>query len=537
MLKQKQLKFKFILFTLALLLPFFALLQYKAHVLREINHKESLDNKSQQLSEKLHRMVFSPAMDSARKLTQKPEIVRSLEQKAINAQQLLLPILETTRDILDADIIYLMNPQGTVIASTTYDEKREKTLLGLNYAFRPYFFQAMKNQRVIYPAVGVTTFERGIYFSYPIQSAAKAVEGVLCVKINMKKIDSLIAEKKPLLTFLVTREGIIFSSSNPERLFHHVYPLDHQIKDQIQNSLQFSGKTLKPLESYLEGAALPILDGLPYSLSKLSLPQTDWQLITLAPQSLYSSLNKEQENLFYLVSILLSVMVLIISYLYYNILERRRAEKKLKSSLDEKNLLIKEIHHRVKNNFQIINGLLFLQSRHIEDPEILKIFQESQDRIHSMTLIHEKLYQSENLQGVHFKHYLESLVKDLLKTYIIDKNKDIRIQLEIEDLTLPPDIAIPCGLLINELITNSIKYAFAGQNNGEIKLKLSLLKNQMLSLIVQDNGSGIPGDIELETSTTLGFSLINSFASKLGAELKLSREKGTTYEFTFPFTK
>lgn len=537
MFKQKQLKWKFVLFTLVLLLSLFSILQYKAQVLKKVNHTESLEAKAQKLAERLHRMVFSPVMDSAKKLAQRPEITKSIAQRTSNAQTLLLPILETARDILDADIIYVMNARGSVIASTTYDEKKEKTLLGLNYAFRPYFFEALKGQKVIYPAAGVTTHERGIYFSFPVHSSADIIQGVLTVKINMKKIDTIIIEKEPLTTFLVTREGIIFSSSSPQRLFQHVYPLSDQIKDQIQNSLQFSGHTLKPFVPYLNLSPLPPLEGQSYSLSKLTLPQTDWELISLAPLDSFHSLNKEQENLFYLVSILLSILVFIISFLYYNIQERHRAEKKLKSSLDEKNLLIKEIHHRVKNNFQIINGLLFLQSRHIEDPEIQKIFQESQDRIHSMTLIHEKLYQSENLQGVHFKHYLENLVKDLLKTYIIDKNKDIRIHLEIEDLTLSPDIAIPCGLLINELITNSIKYAFTGQNKGEIDLKLSLLKNEMLCLSVKDNGSGIPQDIELETSTTLGFSLINSFASKLGAELKLSREQGTSYEFTFPLTE
>lgn len=170
-------------------------------------------------------------------------------------------------------------------------------------------------------------------------------------------------------------------------------------------------------------------------------------------------------------------------------LARRRAEEQIKASLAEKEALLKEIHHRVKNNLQIISSLLNLQAEYLQDNQAIEIFKDSQNRIESMALIHEKLYQSKDLAKIEISGYIQDLVTNLFSSYQVNSDA-ITLNINIEDILLSIDTAIPCGLIINELVTNSLKHAFPSNKTGEIRIDLCSSPNNKFLLIVSDNGIG-----------------------------------------------
>ncbi|MCJ7813450.1 response regulator [bacterium] len=173
-------------------------------------------------------------------------------------------------------------------------------------------------------------------------------------------------------------------------------------------------------------------------------------------------------------------------------IERKRAEEKIKASLQEKELLLKEIHHRVKNNLQVITSLLHLQSYHIKDPKTLEMFKESQDRVRSMALVHEKLYRSPDLAKIDFAQYIKSLTHGLYRSYSIDP-KQIELKSKVEDVFLSIDMAVPCGLIVNELVSNSLKHGFPPQWEGKGRIGIVLRRkgDDQIELIVKDNGIGM----------------------------------------------
>ena len=215
-----------------------------------------------------------------------------------------------------------------------------------------------------------------------------------------------------------------------------------------------------------------------------------------------------------------------------DITQRKIAEKKIKESLEEKEVLLKEIHHRVKNNLQIIYSLLNLQTEYVEGEESLNVLKESQNRVKSMAMVHERLYQSPNLKDINFKEYVENLITDLFYSYGIEKGT-IEMQFNLEDLKIDIDTAIPCGLIINELVTNSLKYAFP-QGKGILKVELVQVSDY-IKLVVADNGIGLPSDIDLENTETLGLKMVNNLIYQLDGTLELNRNHGT--EFIIKFRK
>ncbi len=218
--------------------------------------------------------------------------------------------------------------------------------------------------------------------------------------------------------------------------------------------------------------------------------------------------------------------------IYRDITARKRTDAKLKASLKEKELLLKEIHHRVKNNLQVISSLLFLQSQHIKGKKNIEMFQESQNRVKSMALIHEKLYQSLDLARINFREYINSLVNGLFRSYRASLGQ-ISLNLDIEDVALGIDNAIPCGLIINELVSNALKYAFPNEKEGEIKVGLRSLNKKDLELCVSDNGVGMPKDLDIKQTKSLGLHLVSILAEdQLHGEIKLNREKGTEFRIT-----
>ena len=213
---------------------------------------------------------------------------------------------------------------------------------------------------------------------------------------------------------------------------------------------------------------------------------------------------------------------------------RKQAEEQIRASLQEKEMLLKEIHHRVKNNFQVIASLLHLQSRYIQDKTALNVFKESQDRIRSMALVHERLYQSKNLAKVDLNGYIEMLAKGLFRSYGADP-KRISLITEVRDIALGIDIAIPCGLIVNELVSNSLKYGFpeGWKGKGEIRIALSQ-KNGFIDLVVSDNGVGLPEGLDIRNTESLGLRLVALLAEdQLQGKMTLGKKKGTQFHIQF----
>ena len=215
-----------------------------------------------------------------------------------------------------------------------------------------------------------------------------------------------------------------------------------------------------------------------------------------------------------------------------DITEHKKADEKIESSLREKELLLKEVHHRVKNNMQIISSMLKLQSGYISDEKALKLFKDSQHRVKSMALIHEKLYQSENFEQVDFKHYTQLLINYLVRSYNININR-IKLRVEMEGVNFDITKAIPCGLIINELVSNSFKYAFPDDKEGEIGISIEYLKNEYI-FIVQDNGIGFPPDIDFRNTDSLGMQLVIALTDQLHGKMELLRKEGTIFKINFP---
>ena len=213
--------------------------------------------------------------------------------------------------------------------------------------------------------------------------------------------------------------------------------------------------------------------------------------------------------------------------------ERKWAEEKLKTSLAEKEVLLKEVHHRVKNNLQVISSLLHLQSRQIKDPEALGMFLESQYRVRAMALVHERLYQSEDLSGVNAAEYFRDLASYLHRSYA-SASGQVSLKVDVDPISLGIDVAIPCGLIISELVSNALKHAFPDDRQGQILVQLHLVQGGRCILVVSDDGIGLPEGLDLETTESLGLHLVNRLVAQIEGSIELDRSGGTTHKVTFP---
>jgi PAS domain S-box-containing protein len=220
-----------------------------------------------------------------------------------------------------------------------------------------------------------------------------------------------------------------------------------------------------------------------------------------------------------------------------DITERKRAEEQTRSSLLEKETLLQEIHHRIKNNMQVISSLLSLQSKYIKDKKDIELFKESQNRISSMSLVHEKLYQSGDFTKIDFNIYVNDLVKSLFHSYGAISN-NIVPNIKVNNVSLGIDSAIPCGLIINELITNSLKHAFPDGKKGEIKVILAQTGQNEFELVIRDNGVGIAEGIDFDQSDTLGLHLVKILAeNQLHGEINLVKKNGSEFKINFKGAK
>ncbi len=218
---------------------------------------------------------------------------------------------------------------------------------------------------------------------------------------------------------------------------------------------------------------------------------------------------------------------------YQDITERKRAEEKILSSLKEKEILLAEIHHRVKNNMAVISGLIQLQAEEVEDERLRELLYESQMRIHSMAMIHEKLYQSAELSNINYGEYIADLARTISKT-LQDEKKDIRINIHADEVVLTINQAIPCALILNEILTNAYKHGFRHRQMGCINIYLRKNDDQV-TIGVENDGEPLPSDFNLQSAGTLGLTLIQTLAHQLEARLKVVNEKTVHISFEFQY--
>ncbi|MEG4352611.1 PAS domain S-box protein [Microcoleus sp. LAD1_D3] len=212
--------------------------------------------------------------------------------------------------------------------------------------------------------------------------------------------------------------------------------------------------------------------------------------------------------------------------------DRKQAEANLKNSLREKEILLKEIHHRVKNNLCVVASLLELQSNTVADPQVSKMFEESQNRLYSMALIHEKLYRSTNLAQINFGEYLEDLVSSLFHSYNISNNQ-IQLQVLAEPISLNLETATPCGLIANELVSNTLKHAFPDGTTGTVSVECYQTGDQEINLLVKDNGIGFPQNLDFRKTHSMGFQVVCTLTDQLEGTIEISREFGTSFHLKF----
>ncbi len=217
-----------------------------------------------------------------------------------------------------------------------------------------------------------------------------------------------------------------------------------------------------------------------------------------------------------------------------DITERKLAEEQALADLREKDVLLKEIHHRVKNNLNVITSLLNLQSHQIAGKEeAIEAFRESRNRIFSMALVHEKLYQTKNFTEVDFKDYIEVMTGELMRAYAVGNN--IAIEYGIEEVQLDINVAIPCGLILNELVTNALKHAFGGMDSGTIGIFLTAGAGGVLELVVSDNGRGLPQGFDMDSVETLGLILVKLLSEQIGGTLEIESGSGRGAKFKISF--
>lgn len=211
--------------------------------------------------------------------------------------------------------------------------------------------------------------------------------------------------------------------------------------------------------------------------------------------------------------------------------ELKKSKIELQNALKEKEMLLKEIHHRVKNNLMIISNLLELQSYYVRDKADLNVFRESKTRADSMALIHERLYQSTDLKSIDIGDYIRNLAADIFDTYVIDPDQ-INLMVHVDDIRLDTNTAIPLGLIINELLTNSLKYAFPNDKKGKITIELNK-NDDKFTLIIKDDGIGFPSDLDYKNTETLGLELVNSLTQQVNGNMELISADGTEFRITF----
>jgi two-component sensor histidine kinase len=357
-------------------------------------------------------------------------------------------------------------------------------------------------------------------------AAFDALQVLIKIKLQLGKID----ESEPLLKKVeFLKSKIDFSHEvnyfKPLRFYNNYYKYYEAQKD-YTNAFRY----------------MKLANEMQDSLNRRNDKRKLWQIESRVKADSYLSQIKLAEDESRLqqqlrnAAILLMLFVVFIAYIVYLRIKRdneiiTQQKTQLEESLAEKETLLKEIHHRVKNNLQIISGLLEKQALKTNDALTKRLMKEGQDRVFSMALVHQNLYQSDNLNEIEIKSYLEMLTKHIRQSHEL-KDQTITLTMDVDDSTVNIDTAIPLGLILNELITNSYKYAFKGRQSGEINIVFHQTGNQ-LYLSVKDNGIGLPIDFDVQKTRTLGMNLVRGLVRQLNGTLHFaSNTEGSLFEIT-----
>jgi len=331
------------------------------------------------------------------------------------------------------------------------------------------------------------------------------------IKVKSQFLESLI-EQSPLPTFVIDSEGIVVMAN---QAFLKAYNVPQKEAVLGMNALTEPANVRQGVVKYIKEA----LSG-----KIVETPEIEF----ISPYENKRTVTKSRLfPIFNATTTLTNVVVM-----HEDITERQRVENQIKASLKEKEVLLREIHHRVKNNLQIISSLLNLESRYIKDEQTLHVFKEIQNRIRSMALIHEKLYQSKELARIDFAGYIRSLVADSFRSYKANSHL-ITLKTNIDDVLLGIDTAISCGLIISELASNSLKYASPAGRQGTIHVDFHLGEEGKFTLIVGDNGVGFPKDLDFRNTESLGLRLTLTLVDQLEGTIELDRSGGTEFKVTF----
>ena len=366
------------------------------------------------------------------------------------------------------------------------------------------------------------TYTEGVRYGKEEMNVLKFVSGQVAMAVNRKRIEDEVQERGRLLASIF---GSIQDGISILDLDYRIIRVNPAMEKWYAHAMPLIGK--KCFEAYhLRDQVCAVCP----TRQTLETGQAAYEVVPMVGTGgevtgwldLYS---------FPLIDQRTGQMIGVIEYVR-DITKRKKAEDQLQASLREKEVLLREIHHRVKNNMQIISSLLSLQSRHIQDPGVLEVFKESQRRIRSMALIHERLYQSADLSRIEFSQYLDNLANRLLHSYQVNSDR-VRLSLHSEEVFLNINTAIPCGLIVNELISNALKHAFPNGRKGQVAVELRRNESGEFLLRVSDDGVGFPKALDFRRTETLGMQIVVTLVDQIDGTIEMG-ELGRT-EFLIRF--
>ena len=350
------------------------------------------------------------------------------------------------------------------------------------------------------------------------------ISGIIALTVQRKQDENKIEEQSAKIKSIIENSthlfwtfdkvrGVTSSNKNFDKYIKSSYNINVNLKKNLKNKVRFSDKEHhdfwdRKYNDVFNGKTQTFIYKKESIKGKISIKE-----VFLSP--IYNN----------------EGIIVEVSGIAHDITEKILSEQKLKESLQEKEVLLKEVHHRVKNNLQVISSILNLQSSYVKDKKTLDILRESQNRIKSMSFIHESLYQNTDFSEINFSEYIVSLSKNLVHSYGIYDNL-IDLKLSAGDISLNLDLSIPCGLIINELVSNALKYAFNETKKGEIKIKL-LEKNDQIHLTVQDNGVGLPKNLDYQNTDSLGLQLVTTLVEQINGKIELENKKGVKFTIIF----
>jgi PAS domain S-box-containing protein len=370
---------------------------------------------------------------------------------------------------------------------------------------------------------------RKIYIN-PIPNAAKDMREISCIAHDIT--DSKIYEQK-----LIKQTGklsAIFDSSH-----HYIWTIDREQKLTSFNKNYFDLVTaLYNTHPYI-GLVLDrgVLSN-DHDYTELLMHHYDKAFRGQATSFEIQTIDKDHKNIYleiFLNPIYENNEVVEVSGIAHNITEKKIAQQRMELSLKEKEILLREVHHRVKNNMQVISSILNLQSSYVSDDYALTLLKESQNRIKTMAYIHESLYQNKSFTSVNFSQYVHTLINNIVQSYSYSADK-IKVDLNVEEVSLSLDSSIPAGLIINELVTNSIKHAFPGQRQGVISFNLRC-ENNLVFFELKDDGVGFAPGIDFRNTHSLGLQLVNTLIEQIDANLTFNSGRDTGTEVVVSFKK